>query len=362
MLASNSRSALLLLLSSSSLTSAQQQKPLLDQARSLAASGASRFNIPLPSAFAPPPPSYGERAQDAANAAKGAADSARNAADNAGKGAADSVKGAADAAQSVTEDVAAAAAAAAAGATDLGGAESLTWWGWRDVVRHSGEQGSKKKEDEIWMVYVTGNKTCKGHCTGLDKAWTEATVLFKTAPTSPSLATLNCDAEELLCGSWGAATGSIWTFQLPAPNPSAASQQTPIVIHNLNFTAATNADITRIHTRELWKYPERSAELSTSSSDSESEGAKAKPRVKSYRYEGMLHPFDGLIAKNGLVTPFAYAVWGLSKVPSWAVMVVISLGSRFFMSRQTNRTQNQPQQQPGQGNAAPQGAVPAGKQ
>ena len=170
MVASNPKSALFLLLASSSLTSAQQQKPLLDQARSLAASGASRFNIPLPSAFAPPPPSAGERVQNAADSVKSGAESVK-------KGAADSVKGAADAAQSVTEDVAAAAAAAAAAdASDLGGVESLTWDGWRDLLTHSRE----KKEDEIWMVYVTGNRTCRGHCIGLDKAWTVSDMLSFT--------------------------------------------------------------------------------------------------------------------------------------------------------------------------------------
>ena len=47
----------------------------------------------------------------------------------------------------------------------------LTWDNWHDVLRHSGEQ-KPYNPPEAWMVYITGgNKTCRGMCDRMDRAW-----------------------------------------------------------------------------------------------------------------------------------------------------------------------------------------------
>ena len=48
--------------------------------------------------------------------------------------------------------------------------QPLTWTNWHDVLQHSGEQ-KPYNPPEAWMVYVTGNRTCRGMCTRMDKAW-----------------------------------------------------------------------------------------------------------------------------------------------------------------------------------------------
>lgn len=47
--------------------------------------------------------------------------------------------------------------------------------------------------------------------------------------------------------------------------------------------------------------------------------------------EGYFHPFDGELAKYGVAVPVAYLLWGLSVVPSWAMMLGISFISRTMM-------------------------------
>jgi hypothetical protein len=68
-------------------------------------------------------------------------------------------------------------------------------------------------------------------------------------------------------------------------------------------------------------------------------------------YAGIFHPFDGPLAKAGLVVPFGYVKWGFAQVPSWLFMVIVSFASRTFMSRKI------PQGRPAPGGAA--GAAPA---
>lgn len=50
-----------------------------------------------------------------------------------------------------------------------------------------------------------------------------------------------------------------------------------------------------------------------------------------WEYEGMFHLFDGWLARNGLLNPVGYVIWAFGVVPSWGVMLVISLVSRTFM-------------------------------
>lgn len=50
-----------------------------------------------------------------------------------------------------------------------------------------------------------------------------------------------------------------------------------------------------------------------------------------YKYEGAFHPFDGWLVKYGLFDAAGYAGFLFSMIPSWAFMLVISMGSRYFM-------------------------------
>lgn len=92
---------------------------------------------------------------------------------------------------------------------------------------------------------------------------------------------------------------------LPQPLPDQSAGPTHITVHYFNLTTVSNADITRLHTRKEYLHAER--------------------------YEGALHPFDGWVQRSGLVVPMAWALWGLSKVPSWAFLVGMSFVSRRFM-------------------------------
>jgi hypothetical protein len=48
-------------------------------------------------------------------------------------------------------------------------------------------------------------------------------------------------------------------------------------------------------------------------------------------YEGIFHPFNGPLAEYGLNIPVGYAIWGFSKIPSWAFMIGVSFVSRNIM-------------------------------
>lgn len=47
--------------------------------------------------------------------------------------------------------------------------------------------------------------------------------------------------------------------------------------------------------------------------------------------DGYFHPFNGELAQYGVAVPVAYLLWGLSVVPSWAMMLGISFISRTMM-------------------------------
>lgn len=48
-------------------------------------------------------------------------------------------------------------------------------------------------------------------------------------------------------------------------------------------------------------------------------------------YDGVLHPFDGFMAKTGVNVAFGYVLWGMSKIPNWTFMVGLSFLSRTIM-------------------------------
>lgn len=139
-----------------------------------------------------------------------------------------------------------------------------------------------------------------GRCTNLDKAFNETAVKLATKPKSPHLARINCDNEPVLCNSWMASAGGIWSFHmLPKPAPINAYWK------SLNLSSVTADTIVDL---------------------------QAKPVEEEFRLiEGWFHPFNGPLADNNLAVPFGYALWALNAVPSWAMMLIISFFSRSFM-------------------------------
>jgi hypothetical protein len=108
-------------------------------------------------------------------------------------------------------DVAAHAAAAKAGGKAL---HILTLDNWKDTILGSVKPGSSTPE-EWWVLVTGGNKTCFGHCGGIETAFNETAAIFSTNPHAPHLAYLNCDNQPVLCGTWGAGhpTSGLCTHQ-----------------------------------------------------------------------------------------------------------------------------------------------------
>ncbi|KAL8710757.1 MAG: hypothetical protein Q9220_004775 [cf. Caloplaca sp. 1 TL-2023] len=180
----------------------------------------------------------------------------------------------------------------------------LTKDNWQSVLTPS--TADPFQGPESWMVFFSGgNKTCYGRCAGLEQAWNESAALLAADPTSPRLAYANCDKDPILCATWAAGPPTIWYIQLPVTAPDQSKPATTIRIVGLNTTTTTAKDITSIHTQKTYE--------------------------KKPVYEGSLHPFDGWVAKYGLLVPFGYVMYGFANVPSWAFMIVISMGSRFIM-------------------------------
>jgi PTH2 family peptidyl-tRNA hydrolase len=177
----------------------------------------------------------------------------------------------------------------------------LTLNNWESVLEPSAQP-------QEWLVYVTGgNKTCLGRCGQPDKAWTDSVPLFAADPTSPNLASLDCEKESILCSVWAAGPPTVWHFQLPQVHPGEARPPVPLHIVNLNHTTVTPATVYEIHGEKTWQ--------------------------KEDAYEGLLHPFDGQLAEYGLNVPLGYVMYGFSVVPSWLMMIGISFLSRTVMGR-----------------------------
>ncbi|KAI4199299.1 MAG: hypothetical protein LQ350_004681 [Teloschistes chrysophthalmus] len=159
---------------------------------------------------------------------------------------------------------------------------------------------------ETWMAFFTGgNKTCYGRCTGVETAWNESAVVLAADPTAPKLAMADCDKSPVLCAVWAANPPTVWHIQLPVTGADQSKPATTVRIIGLNTTTTTARDIVKIHTEKTYE--------------------------KRPVYESALHPFNGWVAQYGLSTPLGYVMYGFANVPSWAFMIVISMGSRFLM-------------------------------
>ncbi|KIW18223.1 hypothetical protein PV08_02511 [Exophiala spinifera] len=191
--------------------------------------------------------------------------------------------------------------------------------------------GPKLDTEEEWMVYMTGgNKSCFGRCGKVDLTWNESVPLLAALPKTASspplhLGFVDCDKEAVLCTGWAASLPSIYHFMVPVQsNPPS---KVPLRVIPLNLTSATVADIVAIPSNSKSRYLEEE------------------------EYTGLLHPFDGIVSQFGLLEPFGYLMWGLSTIPSWAMMIGISFFSRRIMNRRM--------QGPQAGTPAPAAAAPA---
>lgn len=137
-------------------------------------------------------------------------------------------------------------------------------------------------------------------CERAEAAFNETAAKFAVMPKAPHVGMVNCDKQPVLCNSWGAGTGSIWIIDmLPEPAPITIFRQ------RLNLTHVHPDDIMDMY--------------------------KSGSRPGFELNEGYFHPFDGVIAKNGLALPVGYLLWLLNVIPSWAMMVGISFLSRNMM-------------------------------
>ena len=200
--------------------------------------------------------------------------------------------------------------------------QRVTLDNWKNVLKPGAATASPGIEE--FMVFATGgNKTCHGRCERAEQAWNESVALISASTSPPELAMLDCEADPVLCLSWSVRPPSVLHFLLPQP---LADQSTPATTFRpiyLNRTTVTAPEIAAIHLQETYKEKEP--------------------------YEGMFHPFDSLLAQNGLSQYVGWVLWGFNQVPSWLFMVVISLVSRTMMSRRTGA-------QPGGAGAPAQGA------
>lgn len=183
----------------------------------------------------------------------------------------------------------------------------LTKENWRTELSSSSPHATQGEGPDTWMVLISGaNKTCFGQCDKLEVAWNESAVLFAADPSAPKLGYVNCDSSPILCAIWAARPSTVWHIQPPVFNENDQSGAgTTVRILGLNTTTTTAKDIFNIHAQRT--YENRAP------------------------YEGAFHPFDGWVARAGLALPLGYLSFGFSLVPSWALIIVISLISRNIM-------------------------------
>ncbi|KIX99576.1 uncharacterized protein Z520_05152 [Fonsecaea multimorphosa CBS 102226] len=197
----------------------------------------------------------------------------------------------------------------------------------------------KPDTEEEWMIYLTGgNKTCFGKCGPVDAVWNESVPLLAALPQpagSPplKLGMVDCEKDEVVCTAWASGVPVIYHFLLPKQSEQEA--KTPLYIIPLNVTTTTVSDITSLPRASKSRYLEYD------------------------EYTGLMHPFDGLLAKTGLLQPFGYFMWALGTMPSWLMMLGISFISRQIMSRRMAGGRGIPAAADAQQPAAPRAAPAA---
>jgi hypothetical protein len=123
--------------------------------------------------------------------------------------------------------------------------------------------------------------------------------ILASLPSGPSLASVHCDAEPVLCNSLSLSPPAIYHILL-SPSTEPVARWIP-----LNQTSVKPTDIVELHTKKTY--------LNT------------KP------YTGPFQPWTGLLAQYGLQIPYGYAMWAIGLMPGWAPMIIVSFLSRSFM-------------------------------
>lgn len=178
----------------------------------------------------------------------------------------------------------------------------LTLDNWKDTL-YAPVNAEQTTPEEWWVLVTGGNKTCFGHCGKVEAAFNQSAAKLALLPNAPHVGYLNCDDQPILCNAWAAGAGTLWLFDLlPPPAP------VDIYMKRLNLSTTDSDTFTKLY---------------------ETKEDKSQFKLK----DGYFHPFDGELAKYGVAVPVAYALWAMSILPSWAMMLGVSFLSRTFMSR-----------------------------
>ena len=140
------------------------------------------------------------------------------------------------------------------------------------------------------------------HCVRAEAAFNETADHFATLPDAPHMGLINCDNEPVLCNAISCGPGSLWILDvLPPP------LNVDINIKRLNLTTVEAKDIIGYLPREGRKE------------------AGFRPFISYF------HPFDGPLAKYGVLIPLGYVAWVFSFIPNWLFMFAVSAISRTMM-------------------------------
>ena len=114
------------------------------------------------------------------------------------------------------------------------------------------------------------------------------------------MAYVNCDDQPILCNSWSASVGVLWSLELlPPPAP------VDIYAKRLNFTTATSEQLVALKSTD-----------------------KKESMVL---LDSWFHPFNGKATELGLSVPFGWFTWVFGILPNWAFMIIVSFLSRTMM-------------------------------
>lgn len=136
----------------------------------------------------------------------------------------------------------------------------------------------------------------------------ESVALLSVDPKAPQFGVINCEDEPVFCSLWAVGPPAIYHMLLP--NALSGQAQPPTVVRYYGIKRSASVaegrkNITSLITEEKYK--------------------ELPP------YEGAFHPFNGWVSSTPLGLPLSYLMWVMSLMPTWAPMIIISLGSRFMM-------------------------------
>lgn len=135
----------------------------------------------------------------------------------------------------------------------------------------------------------------------MEAAFNQSAATLAALPDAPHIGYVNCEDQPILCNAWSAGAATVWLIEM-LPEPALID----IYMKRMNMTTTTPDDFV-----ELYK--------------------TRADKSQFYKKDGYFHPFDGELAKYGVSVPVAYVLWGLSVVPSWTMMLMVSFLSRTMM-------------------------------